>query len=601
LSKLDPKHKNTSPDQGEGARARAKKLERIKDILQLLSKCFSQMKIFRADHANVKKFSSQIFSQLAKFLDAHWKLELEVKETSFLYDGDTVYSDKQLSRSLPFLFYKDGMQGLFFYKGLAEEEFLDFLNLIKRNSELPPSDSDIVMALWEKDYANIRYYAPDDFLESKIGMGTESLDYEVDTKKLFSGRIQLSPEDETALNTDSTLPDSLSVPAAGGVSAISENKADFEPGEGVLLLSKEELQILEMMLENSRSTPLDKELISLLLEMLYLEERPEQFEATLNILEQCHKDLLEKGNFDQLLNILTYVEELSIKISRDAVHNQDSLSSFLKRLKSRDSLSHIMDIYREGKLEDLGSFLKYVRLFGKISIPYLAELYEGIKAPFYKMQAAAHLEDFGKDDPASIVNIASNERPALTREIIRIMGRTKNRGVIPHLVQFLAFNDDNIRSTAVESLGNLADSNADKVLVGMLTNRSEDLRIMSLQSLRPDLDSTFSRTIFSKVRDKSFNKRSPVEKRAYFDFLSRSSSPDATAALSRIVQKARWFSGRRAIDDGTMAVEALIKSSKPETENALQEAAQSHIRKIKQRSLQALRNRKKRPLKNAQE
>lgn len=576
----------------ESARDRAKKIDWIKDILQLLSKCFSQMKIFRSDHANVKKFSGQIFSQLAKFLDNHWKLEIEVKETSFLYEGETVYSDKQLSRSLPFLFYKDGLLGLFFYKGLAQEEFLDFLDLIKRVSEQPPSESDIVMALWEKDYANIRYYAPDDFLESKIGVGVDSPEYEVDSNALFSGRIHLTPEDEAALKTGSKLSDSPSTPLSSGVAAVAERKDDFESEEGALLLSKEELQVLETMLENSRSTPLDKELISLLMEMLYLEERPEQFEATLNILDQCHKELLEKGNFNQALNIFAYLEDLSSRIAPDNVHAQDILSDFLKRLKSRDSLSLVMNIYREGELEDLQSFLSYVHLFGKIGIPFLAELYEGIKAPSYKKQIVSYLESLAKEDLSSIVDITGNDRPILTREVIRIMGRTKDRTAIPHLVRFLAFSDESIKSESLQSLGDLSDYNADRILVGMLTNRSENLRIMALRSLRTDLDPSFIRSVFSRFHDKSFHKKSPEEKKAYFDFLSRLSSSDAIKALNEVIQKARRFSGKRTIETGIMALESLIRASGAEAEAALENAARSSIRKINQRSREALRNMK---------
>ncbi len=601
MNENDSKYPSVTSFPEESARDRAKKIASIKDILQLLSKCFSQMKIFRSDHANVKKFSGQIFTQLAKFLDTHWKLELEVKETSFLYDDETVYSDKQLSRSLPFLFYKDGLQGLFFYKGLAQEEFLDFLDLIKHDSELPPSESDIVMALWEKDYANIRYYAPDDFLESKIGRGTESPQYEVDPKALFSGRILLFPEDESALNTDSILSDSRSAPLSAEISAVAENKDDFESEEGALLLSKEELQVLETMLENNRSTPLDKELISLLMEMLYLEERPEQFDATLNILDQCHKELLEKGKFSQALDIFSYIEDLSSHIADENVHAQDILSSFLKKLKNRDSLSLVMNIYREGELEDLNSFLSYVHLFGTISIPFLAELYEGIKAPSYKIQIVSILENLAKEDLASIVNITGNDHPILTREIIGIMGRTKDRKAIPYLVRFLAFSDESVKFAALKSLGALEDSNADRILVGMLTNRNEKLRVMALRSLRTDLDPSFSRSVFSRIRDKSFHKKSPDEKKAYFDFLGRLSSPEAIYTLHEIVQKARRFSGRRTIENGVMALESLISASGVEAEAALEDSARSSIRKINQRSRQALRNLKSGRKETAQE
>jgi len=161
---------------------------------------FSQMKIFSSEHKNVKKFTEQLYQKLKDFLKKYWKLEISIQEFSFYLEGNEIYTDKQINHSLPFLFYKDGMRMLFFYKNLQKDEFIDFLEIIKFNSSLPAEESDIVSSFWEHDFANIRYFAPDDYLESKIGTGMEILDYQVDKTELFSGKIELLPEDKQALS-----------------------------------------------------------------------------------------------------------------------------------------------------------------------------------------------------------------------------------------------------------------------------------------------------------------------------------------------------------------------------------------------------------------
>jgi len=175
-------------------------LEKIKETLHLMAITFTQMKIFSSEHTNVKKFADDLYEKMNKFLDENWKLELGIEEFSFTYQGKTVYTESQISKSLPFLFFKDGMQILFFYKGLKKEEFQEFLEILRMISSLPPEESDIVISLWERDFANIRYYAPDEFLETKIGVGMEPVKYRLDKNDLSTGTIELATEDKNALS-----------------------------------------------------------------------------------------------------------------------------------------------------------------------------------------------------------------------------------------------------------------------------------------------------------------------------------------------------------------------------------------------------------------
>lgn len=161
------------------------KINTVKEILHQLTKTFSQLKIFSSDHPNIKKFTDLLYSKLHLFLVKHWKLQLGVEEFSFTFEEKPVFTETQINKSLPFLFYKDGIRMLFFYQGLKKEELIDFLEIIKKNSSLPAEESDVVISLWEKDLANIRYYAPYEFLETKIGEEREILTYQVDKKNLI--------------------------------------------------------------------------------------------------------------------------------------------------------------------------------------------------------------------------------------------------------------------------------------------------------------------------------------------------------------------------------------------------------------------------------
>jgi len=187
-----------------------KAVNKTRDILHQLSNTVSAMKIFPPEHATVKNFVDDLTQKIRSYLDAYGKLEIWVSEYSFLCGGRTVFTDEMTIKSLPFFFFKDGMQALYFYQGLDRDEVLDFLDLIRQESQKPASDGDIVTALWERDLANIQYYAPDDFLENRIiqeraesqaasapgampEFADEVIEIRVDTSKFTTGKIELTP------------------------------------------------------------------------------------------------------------------------------------------------------------------------------------------------------------------------------------------------------------------------------------------------------------------------------------------------------------------------------------------------------------------------
>lgn len=48
-----------------------------------------------------------------------------------------IFQDEKTIKSLPFLFYKDGMQKLTFHNGLKKEELREFMEIIKKVYDQP--------------------------------------------------------------------------------------------------------------------------------------------------------------------------------------------------------------------------------------------------------------------------------------------------------------------------------------------------------------------------------------------------------------------------------------------------------------------------------
>jgi hypothetical protein len=223
---MDQKKSQITAIATDGAGLDPKALEKIRDFLHQLGNTVSAMKIFPSEHATIKTFIDDLSHKLTSFLDLYGKLEISVEEFSFVCGGKPVYTDEMAIKSLPFFFFKDGMQKLFFYQGLDRDELLDFLNLIKRESKKAAGAGDIITALWEKDFGHIQYFAPDEFLENRIlqecgfshhgspvkSVGSDvaefshkAIEINIDTSKFSRGKIELSEEDREVVRKRSAL------------------------------------------------------------------------------------------------------------------------------------------------------------------------------------------------------------------------------------------------------------------------------------------------------------------------------------------------------------------------------------------------------------
>jgi len=556
-----------------------KKTEEVKTIITLMAKTFSQMRIFSSDHKNVKKFTEQLFQKLNIFLENYWKLEIGIEELSFSFGEEIIYTDIRLNHSLPFLFYKDGMNTLFFYKNLKKDEFIDFLEIIKFNSSLPADESDIVSSFWENDFANIRYFAPDDYLESKIGTGMETLDYQVDKAKLFSGKIELLPEDRQALSQDTEIVQKIL--EIGSKQADSTSDEIPYAHDEKSHLNQKEIEKLELMLQDSRKISPDDELLSLLFEMLYLEERPEHFSHTLKILKQCQLKYLSKNNFKKSLEILKILNNFKQNHPINLAYIKESIDEFINSSKDKSALTDIKIKFQEGMIQNFDAYFSYLEFLAPATIPLFASLYDEAKSSQIRDKILNKIRKTEKENISLLMKIVSNDKPELTKEIISVLGEIQDKEAVKHLASFFGFENKSIQTAVISTLGKFHNRTAEKILLAYLSGTDEELRTAAIKNLPSDNKSIIT-SIIQSVQGKEFYKKYWPEKIALIDFLCRTKDIDAFSALTSVIKKAGMFSKKEIVNTSLYAVSALKKMTTPEAENTLKINRNSRNKKIRE-------------------
>jgi HEAT repeat protein len=644
----------------------ARALERIRDFLHQLANTVSAMKIFPAEHVSVKTFIDDLSQKITSFLDVYGKLEISIEEFSFVVDGKPVYADEMAIKSLPFFFFKDGMQKLYFYQGLDREEILDFLSLIKKESKKPGGQADIITALWEKDFAHIQYFAPDEFLENRIlqecgfsqhGAPTDSqgsdagefshkaIEIKVDTSKFSRGKIELSAEDREVVQKRSAMKDLEEeeaprialekVAESGGTlgfrrgtgsakgSALQspelqpppegperpdEPPREEEPhtaaGKAVtkeigeswrsplaamdLTMTEPEILNLEALVSTSRKISPDQEFLNLMADILNLEKDIGNFKSTLEILIEYHLDQLLQGSFVFSILLVHKLWELKAYLSTRSPEKSAAIDSALKKIGSANSLDVIKGLLDKSQSMDWDGLVEFFRLLGNAALPLAADIFESVPDPESQKKMLDFIRTMNAQDPGSLVSLAADERPLLSKALIELLGHAFGKKGLPHFAAFLGFKNKDIKLEAIRALGEVKDEMANRILLGFLNDKDEDLRIQAALRLNPIEERSKIQHLIEEAGSRDFRAKSLKEKQAILSFLGRTGTEEALDFLRTILVKRHLRLTDKTKEMKLAAVSGLESLGSEDAVQALEKGARSRNKAVREASSQAL-------------
>jgi len=547
----DDREVKSRPSGGRDDRPDAETLGQVKDILTVFAHTISAMKLFPAFHSSVLSFQDELFDKLCAFLERHWELEVRVEENAFRYKDELAYQDADILKSLPYVFFKDGLMELAFLRDLEKDELEIFLETVRRIALLPPEEGDIVDALWEKDLAHVRYYAPDEFLESKIAARRkERLAPEVDRKNLFQGRIELTAEDLEDISKRLL---------------VFRQKENREAKEFIGLaahLDRGDRFDIETMLDSERGVTLEKGLSELIFELLYMEDRLEAFKNILSFLDKRFAELVQKMEFAEALRLMGQMEDLDQALSDTSPARAVEIDRFIQTARSRVSLDGLRDQLRRGVIQDAKVFFEFLRWLGPETLPVAAEIIEGDLDPSLRSGAFDFLVDTGRENLALLTRLAQERKPFISKTIIAALDRMNDKSVIPFLAAFINYRNRDVKAKAIQALGRFSDSRAQKILIGFLRDAEEEIRIEAVKQIRPDLGRDLTASLVQWVGAKEFHAKSPQEKEAALQALARIGTDDALEGFRALLGQ-KGIRGKHKEETAVLAVDALVAAGSP--------------------------------------
>jgi len=570
----------------------AASIKRAKEVLNLFAKAFASMRIYPPENPTVESLINTFNEKIQKFLDEEEELKLIIDEFSITFKKETVFQDGQKKASLPFLFFKDGIRELAFYKGLDKEELQDFLKVIKDNADLPPDDSDIVNSLWIKDFPHIRYFAVDEFLDSEIGgegEGGEEVRFNIDKEELTKGKIKLASNDRKELRKRSV---ALGLNSTDIKGEEEDDKVTLEDISLPFQMSSGnggESPVIESMLVEHRATPPMTEMVTLLFEILYMEDRIDAFSSILNILDQFYKEAVYKSLFALASLILNRLQELSDLFSGQFEEKKELIEKTLQNIKSESSLAYLKKLYINGQIADFDSFFRYLKLLGPSTIPLMADIWEETENPIIRLKASNFLYELGKKDIASLFNITKDHRIKLIKEVLGILGKIGDTKALPFLKKFVGHENKEVRLSVIHALETIHDERTNAYLIEFLSDRNGEVRTRAALGLKRCEDQTTISRLIQIAEKRDFKERLKKEKRVLLEYLAETQSQEVSTLLGSIMKKWSILYKTKQNETRLCAVPALEKMAIPEARRILEEGAKSRNKTIRKACCLSLR------------
>lgn len=552
-------------------------LELAKEVFHLLSHAVTSLKLYPSEHATVVKFVDDLYDQVRAYLAEREMLEVDVQEQAFLMHGEVIFKEEHLPKSLPYLFHKDGMQKFAILKDVDKYELRELLDVIRKTSLLPFEESDIVISIWEKDFANVRIFAPDEYLLSKIDIFTrQPYDFFIDRHKLYSGQIELSADD---------LKDIQSKRVSLG---LLEQEEGRDYAALVTTLEDKERDLIESMLAKSRESPPEIEFHDMIFELLSLEDRPERVVPILEFLERHHRELIQDGKFSHAVQFLRQTQELRDLFADEQPEKAAALDRFLNKITGERSIDLIRESIERQNFDSLSALFEVLGFLGDRSVYLASQLLDEMQEPGTRRSAVDYLEEISQDNIDILAEQLRDGKPAITREIIALLGRDPGKRALSYLATLATYKNKEIKLAAVETLGASPAPLAQRILFTFAQDKDEDIGAAAADRLRWPGDKDILKRAIKMVSPRQFRGLGPKRRIAILSFLVRAGTPEALGTLRKSIEKSGLLARASRQLTRLCAVEALARVATPEALEILSRGAKSSNKKISEACRRAL-------------
>jgi HEAT repeat protein len=552
-----------------------------RDLTSAFIKAIKAFRFYPPDNPTLKGFRDQLLKKFQFFLNKYQSFVLQVGEYDLSFKNRVLYENKDVKMSLAFSLYKDGLREIRFMKGIEEWEVQGVIDILKHSETINSLEDDVVTLMWEKDFMHISYLATDEFLEETPVTIPDNVDQF--RKNLVFKPLAHHVEAELAEEGSEERIDLDEI-----LSKAMEEPLPFVSDRSVYFLSSDEVEGLRKEVESEVDPVFIFNITDTLFEILALEKETEPFQDAVNILIKVLDAFLTLGEFTKASDLLKRVY-----IILKTYDLQDWQVEGIRKI--------IVEAGEEVRIERIGKVLEreevrlehvstYLSLLQKNAIKPLIKLLGELKNSKVRRVFCDALSEIGKNQIELFTPFIEDRRWYLVRNIVYILGRIGKEQAFPYVQKAFNHEENRVRREAIQALGLIGGAKAIGLLVRALTDNDVRIRCMAAINLGKVGKKTGLIPLLEVVQSKDFNKREPVEIKAFFNAIGMVGSNEAVPVLQQLLERKSWFGRGKTDEIHIGAANTLAVIGTPDAKAILEEGKNSKDESIREACTQALKS-----------
>jgi len=506
-----------------------------RSLIQTFLQTVKAYRLYEATHPILSKFIDRLKRDFDQYFDEFDSFSLQFGEHRLFHLGKVIYESQDVRENLAFLFFKDGVREMCFYKGLEFKEMIDFLNIVRKSDQVNRTEDDLVTLLWEKDFSHIDFTTVDEFLE---GSGTLVPATEEDLVKKLEYRGNWS-EEARAGKTDS--PETESAPSLV-VEGLKQALPLFQ-GQTIVQacqLTPEEQSEIHRRVQQEQEQEYLYVLIDNLIEiLLHLGEDLDAYENMISFFQRSMESLLDQGDVNRVVNMLNHLNE-----TVESIVLKDKQIFAIRRILDASSSPQVIE--RFGKtLKDNGeadaeSIQQYLQFLTKQAVNPLCGLLKKIEAPKWRKVICDRLAELCQTEVQPLTPYLSEPNPFLVSHILYILGKIGHPSTLKYLGPLINHDDIKVREETLKLVAKFEEKGKD-LLQKFLKDADPEIRGKASLALAKAVKGQAMKPLTEIILSEEFFKRSYEEKASFFKALSETKAREAIPILQGIAKKRKWF------------------------------------------------------------
>jgi hypothetical protein len=518
-------------------------------LIQTFLQAVKGYRLYDAKHPLLSKFSERITNDFEQYFSEFDSFTLQVGERQFFFRGEVVYETQDAKESLAFLFFKDGIREIQFFKGLEFIEIFDFLNILRKSEHVNRLEDDLVTLLWEKDFSHIAITTVDDFFEGSNAFIPRT------EEELFKGL-------ESRASTEEDYRAKASEAETGESQfSVNELKQALNPSPAQSLVQACQLNPDEMMeigreLQGEQESDYFYDLVRNLVEiLLHLDANMNAYENMISYFGRIIQTLLEKEEVGKVVAILKH-----LRYTMESIALKDKQILAINRIleTSSDSL-HIQligKVIKSNEGMNSETVLQYLRLLTKKSIDPLCHLLGELESEKWKKVVTNFLVELSRKDIHTLAKFLSDHNSVLVRQILCILEKVRHPSTVDYLENLVVHKDLKVRELTLHMVIQAGEKGKD-LLQKFLRDPVPTIRIKASLNLARMAKDKAVKPLMEIILSEDFNKRDYEEKATFFKALGETGSKEVIPALKEIAKKRIWFKRRKWEEMRTCATNTL--------------------------------------------